>query len=527
MIEPVRLRLDRSTLAAFGLGAISIFSWAPFHLAPLIFLTLALLYRLVRCDVSVRRAAVIGLSFGLGVFIAGVSWIYVSLSVFGGLPPALAAISTLLFCLVLALFPALALAGFAFFRSAAGWKNVLLFAALMGLADWLRGWVFTGFPWLSLGYTQTPGGADLAPFQVYAPLLGVYGLSVMVALAGSALGELLAALATARSRSVALREFFCKRGDFPVGTIGVVALPVLLLAGSVFLSRHAWTSPVGAPLKVALLQGNIEQDLKWNPARFEDTLRIYHDLTRDHPAALTVLPETALPTFFERLPESYLAALRGLARRAGGPSGPGGDIVIGSVAGNGERYTNSVISLGAAPNQRYDKAHLVPYGEYTPPGFSWFMRQLNIPMAGFAAGAAGQTPFALSGQQVAFNICYEDVFGEEIAAVVPRATILVNVSNTAWFGRSLAQPQHLQIARMRALETGRPMLRATNTGMTAAIRPDGTAQAVLPPFTRGALVIDVQGTTGVTPYVRWGNALTLLLIVALSLPALAGGRKSR
>jgi apolipoprotein N-acyltransferase len=506
-------------LAVAGLGALSVLAWAPFSWAPLLWLTLAGLYAAVRSAKSPGEAAVFGLCFGLGLYLAGVSWVYISLSVFGGMPAVLAFISTLLFCLLLALFPALAMAVFFRLRGPSAYLNVLLFAALWALADWSRGWVFSGFPWLALGYTQTPGGPLPTPLQGYAPVLGVYGVSALVALLGAVLGEWIGPRSAAAQAKVARPEISCK--------LTLSALAVLLLSAGFLLSRIEWTAPAGQPLKVSLLQGNIEQDLKWSPARFEDSLRTYYDLALHHPAQLTVLPETALPAYFHQLPENYLRALRQLAGREKNALGVGGEIVIGSVAGSPERYTNSVIALAAEPEQRYDKAHLVPFGEYVPPGFAWAMGWLNIPMSGFTAGSARQAPFAVADQQVAFNICYEDVFGEEIARSLPLATLLINVSNTAWFGRSWAQPQHLQIARMRALETGRPMLRATNTGMTAAIRPDGTLQAALEPFTRGALVVEVQGMSGMTPFAHWKNGAALLLIVLFSLPALVWRRKSR
>jgi len=500
-----RSLFDRSRLLAFAAGALSVLAWAPVALAPLLWLTLALLYILISRTDSVRQAAAIGLFFGLGLFLGGVSWVYVSLSVFGGMPPALAAVATFLYCLLLAAFPALAMAAFVRFRGRSVWPNVLLFAALWGLIDWMRGWVFTGFPWLALGYTQTPGDWAGAPLAGFAPVLGVYGVSVLVALLGAILGAMFGealpprfAARAADEDKAALTAKSCKWTQLAVAT-------GLLLSG-VLLARVEWTSPSGLPLRVALLQGNIDQDLKWSPGRFEDSLRIYHDLAQAHPAQLTILPETALPTFFDRLPANYVQAMAALAGRQNG------DLVIGSVIGDQQRYTNSVVSIGAAPGQRYDKAHLVPFGEFIPPGFAWAMRWLHIPLAGFTPGTAVQAPFKLSGQQVAFNICYEDVFGEEIATVLPAATILANVSNTAWFGRSWAQPQHLQISQLRSLETGRPMLRATNTGMTAAIRPDGTVQAVLPPFSRGALVVEVQGMAGLTPFARIGNYGALLLI---------------
>jgi apolipoprotein N-acyltransferase len=221
------------------------------------------------------------------------------------------------------------------------------------------------------------------------------------------------------------------------------------------------------------------------------------------------------------LPPGYLAALRSLAaREAGG-------VLAGVVVGDGERYTNSLVRLDAARPEAYSKVHLVPFGEFVPPGFAWFMRQMSIPMSGFTPGPAVQAPFVFGRQQVAANICYEDLFGEEIIAALPAATILVNASNTAWFGRSLAQPQHLAIARLRAIETGRPMLRATNTGMTAAIGADGRVLATLEPFTRGALVLAIDGRSGLTPYARLGNAAALLLCALLALPALVLRFKNR
>jgi apolipoprotein N-acyltransferase len=234
---------------------------------------------------------------------------------------------------------------------------------------------------------------------------------------------------------------------------------------------------------------------------------------RAHPAELTVLPETAIPAFLDQLPREYLEMLlnHALAQQ--------GDLLFGVAVGDGRQYANAAVSIGVSPTQLYNKSHLVPFGEFVPPGFQWFLDMMRIPMSAFTPGPDRQDPMEIAGQKVAINICYEDVFGAEIIRALPRATMLINLSNTAWFGDSLAQPQHLQIAQMRALETGRPMLRATNTGMTAVVAPDGSVQAVLPPFTRAALVAEVQGYTGSTPYVRWGSSLVLLLSFLLILPA--------
>jgi apolipoprotein N-acyltransferase len=465
-------RLPRLALAAGG-GALGVLAFAPFEqwwLAPLLW---CLLCALLQRAEHWREGFLTGWSFGLGFFLAGISWVYVSLSVFGEMPAAVAALATFALCALMALYPALVGAACVRWRPPGVFAQVLLFASLWTLGEWLRGWLFTGFPWLALGYSQTPP----SPLAGYAPLLGVLGVGWCTALLGALL-------------------LLGRRGVLPF---------VAVLALGWGLRQHEWTTPQGAPVDVALLQGNVAQDLKWNPDHFAYTLASYRDLVENHPATLTVLPETALPTFFDQVPPDYLDELRRLAARRQG------DIVLGVATGDGLHYWNSAVSIGASPTQTYRKAHLVPFGEYIPVGFAWFMAMANIPFASFSPGAIPQQPLAIGGQQVAVDICYEDAFGDEIRQALPAAGILVNMSNTAWFGHSLAQPQHLQISRLRALETGRPMLRATNTGMTAYVTPDGAVQAALEPFTRGALVATVQAYCGLTPYARYGDSPTLLL----------------
>lgn len=473
----------RYALAA-ALGAAGVLCFEPFGLfwlAPLVWLGL---FQLLRAAGNLRQAALSGLAFGLGFFLCGVSWVYVSLSVFGGMPWWLAGIAAFLFCSVMALFPMLAGAAFKRWQPGAWWRQALYFAVLIAAADWLRSWVLTGFPWLAVGYSQTPP----SPLSGFAPLLGVHGLSLLVALAGALL---------ARWR------------------LGLAFLAILV--GSGFALRQvAWTTPDGAPISVALVQGNIPQDIKFEPQAFIHTLNLYYDLVRKNSAQLTILPETALPAFVDQLPEDYLLALRNTAEMHGG------DLITGTLTGDFEHYWNSAISLGKSPQQTYSKTHLVPFGEIIPPGFEWFLDLAHIPLSAFTRGPATQAPLAVAGRRVAINICYEDVFGDEIIRALPQAGILANLSNTAWFGDSLAQPQHLQISRMRAAETGRPMLRATNTGMTAIIAADGTLQAALPPFTTGVLRGEVSAYQGMTPYGRWGDTLFLglagILLLAAGLP---------
>jgi apolipoprotein N-acyltransferase len=483
--------MKQRSVAAALLGAVTVFAFAPFFLFPLPLATLALLFVLWDRTATSRQSAWLGFVWGLGCYLAGVSWVYVSMHDIGGMPLPIAALATLLFCATLALFPALAAYLFVRLRRPddAPWRRALLATGAWVLAEWLRGWVLTGFPWLSIGYTQTPP----SPLAGYAPLLGVHGI-----------GLLLAALA-------ALLAFAPRRAY-------TAAALLLVLGGGVALRQVEWTQPLGQPLSVSLLQGNIEQSLKWDPARLRLSLDTYARLARDNPAALTVLPETALPMPLDNVPAETLdsltrhgAALFGVPVRT-----RGGGFANAAVALSGPLATASI--------QTYAKSHLVPYGEYVPPGFGWFLDLMHIPMSDFSPGPLRQPPLKVAGQRIAPNICYEDIFGEEIIAALPEATLLVNMSNTAWFGDSLAQPQHLQIARMRAMETGRTMLRATNTGMTAMLRPDGSVAAVLPAFTSGALKVEAQGYVGLTPYARWGNWPA---IVAASFGLIAGGLRRR
>ncbi|MBE0625422.1 MAG: apolipoprotein N-acyltransferase [Burkholderiales bacterium] len=485
-MKPAVLRQARAPLAAMLLGAATVPGFAPAGLYPLPVLTAAGLLWLWQGAHTPRRAAALGFAYGMGLFLAGVSWVYISLHEFGAMPAPLAALATVLFCAVLALHPCLAGWLQARFAGPLAAKQLLLTPALWMLTEWLRSWIFTGFPWLTLGYSQ----AD-SPLAGYAPLTGVFGLSWLAWLSAG----LLLALTRAQQRSAAL-----------AGLAAVLALGYAL-------ARIEWTRPQGEPISVSLVQGNIAQDMKWDEKRFASTVQLYQRMTERSAAQLTVLPETAIPRFLDLLDPELMRALALSARSHGG------DLILGLPLRDGPgRYYNSVLSLGTSPTQRYDKIHLVPFGEFIPPGFGWVLSILRIPLADFTRGSAMQAPLDLAGQRVAVNICYEDAFGDEIIRVLPEATLLVNVSNVAWFGDSLAPHQHLQISQLRALETGRTMLRATNTGMTAIIDHRGRITAVLPPFTEGTLSGSAQGRSGATPYVRWGDTpLVLLALLACGL----------
>ena len=475
-------------------GAVAVAGFAPLGAWPLAWLALVALFMGLARAESGRAGFALGFAWGLGFFLAGVSWVYVSLHVYGGMPASLAVLATLLFCAFLALFPAAA-GAFAARVQNRDARILLALPLAWGMTEWVRGWIFTGFPWLVLGYSQAPNG----PLAGFAPIFGVYGVSTLLAVSAA----LAVWLAFAKARVARLSAAF-----------GLFALVVAGFA----LRAPDWTTPTGPPTSVALLQGNVPQNLKWQPEVAHDTLVRYARMARAAPAQLIVLPETALPFFEAELPEATREGLTELGRRNGG------DVLAGLLTGRLDgAYYNSVVSFGTAPTQRYHKSHLVPFGEYIPQKalWGWVLDVLHIPLSDFARGAPYQTPLAVGGQRVAMNICYEDAFGEEIIRQLPAATVLVNVSNLAWFGDSLAPWQHAQLSQMRALETGRMMLRATNTGLTAIIDTQGRIVSALPPFEMATLTGTVQGYTGATPYVRWGNTPVLMLLGAFAVALLA------
>jgi apolipoprotein N-acyltransferase len=488
--------------ASAAAGALSVAGFAPLAAYPLPILALWGLLLLWR-SATPRVAFLAGFAFGAGLFGVGASWVYVSLHDFGAMPAPLAAIGTVAYCAILSLYPASA--GWCFSRLRADGPAAVAFAfpALWTLFEWWRGWMFTGVPWLALGYSQVD-----SPLGGFAPLVGVYGVSFVTALCAALLAVMVG-----------------------FGRARVAAGMTLLFIFGVghFLKQVEWTSPVGLPVKVSLLQGNISQDLKFQTGRYAATLALYKRLIEASDGRLIVLPETAIPRFLDDVDPRYLDRIAKTAAERGA------DVLLGvPVRAPGRLYYNSVVSLGTSPIQRYDKAHLVPFGEFVPYGFHWIVNSVAIPMSDFSLGTDNPKPLDLAGQKVAPNICWEDAFGEEIIRQLPEATLLVNVSNVAWFGDSLAPSQHLQISRMRAIETGRTMLRATNTGMTAIVDPHGRVVGRLPQFTEGILSGEAQGYTGATPYVRWGNPPIVVacfaLVIALVLHrrrALRAAKESR
>src|ERR1039458_7323599 len=508
--------LNKNYGLAFLAGTVCVFGFAPFGIFPIPVLALAVLFTLWQRAETTRIAAWLGFAFGLGLFSAGISWIYIALHDYGDMPMLLALPATFLFAAFLALFTALAGYAQARFPAANGLRTILVMPAAWVSVEWLRGVIFTGFPWLTLGYAHSE-----SPLAGYAPLFGVYGVSLAAAVsAGLVVWQWQACypklgIKFSKPPAPALTR---ERVRWPL----ILAALLLLWGIGALLRTVGWTQPYGEPFSVALVQGNIAQNLKFNEDALVGTLETYRRLVLQNGARLTLLPETALPLLRHEVPQNLVGQLRDHARQNGG------DVLIGSFERDHGSYYNSVFTLGAADEQHYRKQHLVPFGEFIPlrPLLGWFINSvLNIPMGDLARGDKLQVPLEVAGQHVAVNICYEDAFGEEIIRALPQATLLVNVSNDAWYGHSHAAAQHNQISQMSAMESGRMMLRATNTGVTSIIGADGKVLQQLPQHVEAVLLGMAQGYDGSTPYARWGNAAVLLLIALMLAGAWLRGKQ--
>ena len=464
-----------------------------------------------------RQGALLSALFACSAMAATWGWLYVSMHRYGGLPSWLSALAVLLLAAALSLYFAAAGAVWValfrrwilsahlnegrlndrrsampeFKRALAG---LLLFAALWTLAELCRGQLFTGFPWGAGGYAHLE--SSLAG---YAPWIGVYGIGFMAACLAMGVPLLVSGLMAGRTRA------------WQMLSVGVLMVAVLVPLG---LQQAApeFTQAAGK-LKVRLLQGNIPQDEKFIPGQgVQQALSWYAEQLLANSEPLVVTPETAIPVLPQQLSPAYWQVLKDKYAPPNAtaqlPVTPQAALVGIPMGGPGVGYSNSVLTLGPADlNYRYDKHHLVPFGEYVPPFFQWFVRLMNMPLGDFAQDRPPSSVLKWQGQRLLPQICYEDLFGEEVARYFAKPedapTVLVNMSNLAWFGDTTALAQHVAISRMRALEFQRPIIRATNTGLTGWVDAQGTVRESLPPFTRGALVIEFEGRSGLTPYAQW------------------------
>jgi apolipoprotein N-acyltransferase len=484
--------------AAFAAGASLNAGFAPFGWWPIALLAPAALFVLIR-GLPPRRAGWAGAAFGVGLFAFGTYWLYTCLHVFGLVPLWLTLVLQVFLVAAMSLYPAaLCYVANRFWLKPGATRDWLVLPALWVLLEWLRGWFLSGFPWLSTGYAMID-----SPLSGWAPILGVYAVTWAAA-----------------TVSVAIYVAFMPALLFSRRCLAV-AVAVMLFAVPAFLARHAWTQAAGAPVAIAAVQGAVPQDQKWQVKNRELTMQRYLHLTGDAwGSRLIIWPEAALPALAPNI-QDYLMSLheQGRAHDA--------DFAIGLVNYLPETklYFNGILVLNKPGNGWYYKRHLVPFGEYFPvPAFvrSW-LRLMSLPYDDFTAGSSHQALLSAAGQKLGLTICYEDAFGSQQLKVLRQATLLINVTNDAWFGDSTARHQHLQIARMRALEAGRYLVRAANDGITAAIDPRGKIVAQLPQFQEAVLRTDVLPMTGLTPYARLGNQP--VVIGALSLLAIAAWRR--
>ncbi len=466
--------------AAFAAGAGLNLAFAPFGWWPIAVLAPAALFAVIR-GLPPRRAGWTGAAFGAGLFAFGTYWLYTCIHVFGLAPVWLTLVLQTVLVAFMASYAA-ALCYFAnrFWLKSGATRDWLVLPALWVLLEWLRGWALSGFPWLSLGYALID-----SPLAGWAPLLGVYGVSWAAVTISVALNVLLTPAVELSQRLIA------------VGLVAVLFVTPMIIA------RRDWTHAAGPLLPIAAVQGAVSQDQKWQLNNRDATIARYDALTEQAwGARLIVWPEAALPVLANEIPD-YLRQLQDKGRAHGA------DFAIGLVnydPGN-KRYYNGLLVQSDAGGGWYYKRHLVPFGEYFPvPAFvrSW-LRLMSLPYDDISAGPKNQPVLTAAGQKLGLTICYEDAFGSDQLEVLRQATLLINVTNNAWYGDSTAPHQHLQISRMRALEAGRYLVRAANDGITAAIGPHGEIVARLPQFKEAVLRAQVRPLTGLTPYARFGN----------------------
>ena len=438
-----------------------------------------------------RHAAQLGFAFGAGLFLAGTYWLYVSIHVFGEAPLILAIF--LMLCLVIIM---------AVYYAAAGWliawlsagdvlRFLIVTPAVWVLLEWLRGWFLSGFPWMTTGYSQID-----SPLSGIAPLMGIFGVSLMLIISTTAL--LCAILSGGRRRG------------------WLLALATIPWVTGAALQDVEWTEPAGPAIRTTIVQGGVSQDRKWLREQFDTTLDLYRGSIGKHgDSDLIIWPEVAIPSVLDQV-EGYVSSLQSeVARR---------DMTL--LFGILERDSsmtnvyNSVVAVDGKNRQIYRKRHLVPFGEYFPvPDFvrEW-MRLMNLPYSDISSGDKVQPLLTMAdGNRLSVAICYEDAYAAEQLYALPDATLLINVSNDAWFGDSIAPHQHLEIARMRALEAGRYVVRATNNGVSAFIGPDGALIETGPQFEYVAMSHDVVPRTGLTPYARLGNRPVVMTTLAVVL----------
>lgn len=489
---------------AAAAGVVMTLAFAPFRLPYLAMLSAALLAYLW-VSTQPKRSFWIGMGFGFGLFSSGVSWIVISMVQFGGVPFPLAILLTVLLILIFSLY--IGLCGYlvaSTWRIPLNLRLLIIFPTLWILIEWFRGWFLTGFSWLDVGYAYPE-----TILGHYAPLVGVYGVGWLSLFFSGAIIVLWKAKWLAK---------------------GVVASSMaILVALPNFFPTDKWLIEDGEPVSVSLVQGNIDQDKKWLPEQREPTLHLYEELSAPlwAKSTLVIWPETAIPAFYDELQDNYLADLGEVAKVNGALLLTG----IAFMDFDKGVYTNAVAAIGGPTldeHNFYHKRHLVPFGEYMPiePILGKLMDFLQIPMSDFAPGSTEQALIRKDHLTMSVSVCYELAFGAELRRDLPQSNVLINVSNNAWFGDSLAPHQLLQMAQMRALEFGRYLVLSTNNGVSAVVNERGKIVSTMQQFKTGAMSAQVKPFSGVTPYTRFGDLAWAVWVIPLLLMSLLFRRTS-
>ena len=488
----VRWSQSQRAVCSLVAGLIFTLALAPFDLKIASLFSLALFYSVLEGQTE-KRGAALGWLFGAGLFGAGVSWVYVSINVYGNAPTPLALLLTFIFCGGLALLPATQAALFCRFQPSTSLARILTFSGLWVVFEWVRTWLLTGFPWLFVGYASID-----TPIAGWAPIIGVFGVSLIIALTAAGLAETLK-----------------RRTPSALAAWGIWSAAILIGGG--FFQQLQWTQSTGETVKAVIYQPNTSLRDKWDPRKRQTFLADYltHADTYSLDADLIVWPEGALPFYLDQAP-NYIARLSSIGEKNDA------SIVLGIGTRDRSQRFNSIVTVGNARDE-YHKQKLVPFGEFVPleSQLRGLIAFFDLPMSNFSPGSSKQDGLTTGAGELAPFICYEIVYPDFVAEGSRTSPMLVTISNDAWFGTSHGPHQHFQMVRFRSLELQKPTLRGANNGITAVILPSGQVENALPQFTKDNLVASVQPYKGLTPFARWGSLPIILISLLLSIPAVA------
>lgn len=495
------LKLLLIDLAAIFFGALLTTAFAPYSIFPFAIIALSGLIGLL-INASPKRSFWLGFLFGIGAFATGIYWIYISIHFMGEVPVLLAGAATAILVMVLAMFPAVTCyLTNKYFANNISTKIIFAFPALWVFSEWARSWLFDGFPWLFVGYSQIN-----SPLREFAPYLSVYGVS-------------LAAVLT--SGLIVNSALYFKQKKYRQAYLSLFVISMIWIGGAMLNLVH-WTKPNGKPIAVSLVQGNIPQEVKWVPEHIQLSFDRYADLTKSlwQENHIIVWPESAIPM-------SLQDSARFIEDMNDKATTSKSHLILGIPIQTKGGYFNAVVTLGKDKHS-YLKRRLVPFGEYVPLQnvLTRLFQLLNIPISNLIPGQLDQKPIVINNVKILTSVCFEIAFPELTYTRDENVGLLLTVTNDAWFGHSSAQAQHLEMARMRALELMRPVLFASNDGITAIIDPTGDVQSALPTHETGVLNGTIQPMQGLTPWMQYGIDGVLIVLVTFLISAWRSNRRA-